>query len=202
MPRLHTYRQRHGQYVLTEVDGMVVSYQLTAAGEERLAQAGITAGEPFDRALLLDLYRTGDAYALGNEFPEAVLANQLPLDFAGDPHPASAFPVCDGCRQAIDLHLSLSGQRLDVTAQLQCPHCRASSSMRMDTSIPLRLLSRSLVTRLFESKQVVRQSENVVRYLALLDEEFQQHWARYRTRDAVRQAQLFSDSDLGGLGLT
>ena len=76
MPRLHKYVSRDAHYVLTSIDGQVNTYQLTPAGEGKLAAAGIVAGEHFERAILLDLYRTGDAFSRGGEFPEAVLANQ------------------------------------------------------------------------------------------------------------------------------
>jgi hypothetical protein len=55
MPRLHKYVSRDAHYVLTSIDGSVVTYQLTATGEQRLAGAGIVAGQRFERALLLDL---------------------------------------------------------------------------------------------------------------------------------------------------
>jgi hypothetical protein len=61
MPRLHKYRNRNACYVLTAIGGSVITYQLTPEGEKKLATAGIVCGQQFHRALLLDLYRNGDA---------------------------------------------------------------------------------------------------------------------------------------------
>jgi len=201
MPRLHKYVSRDAHYVLTSIDGSVVTYQLTATGEQRLAGAGIVAGQRFERALLLDLYRTGDAYAKGHEFPEAVLANQLEMDFAGDPNPESAFPVCDGCRSPTDLHLTLRGEATSFTAWLLCPVCRAKPEQHADTSIPVALLSRTLLGGLYASKAVAAKAENVHRHEALLDAAFTQRWDAVRAQRAAVQSQLFGDGDLGGLGL-
>lgn len=201
MPLLEKYSGRDAYYVLTRINDAVVTYQLTAGGERKLATAGVSVGQHFERALLLDLYRTGDAYAPGHEFPEAVRANQLSLDLAGDPSPESAFPTCDSCRSVIDLHLELTGTRGTRSAHLHCPTCRATPKSIADTSIPLALLSRSLVTRLFGDLEVTTRSANVMRYVALLDAEFVQRWDAVRKQRATVQPQLFEVETLGGLGL-
>jgi hypothetical protein len=201
MPRLHKYVNRDAHYVLTSINDSVVTYQLTPNGERRLAVAGIEAGQNFERALLLDLYRTGDAYAQGHEFPEAVLANQLVMDFAGDPHPESAFPVCDACRRPTDLHLTLTGTAADFSARLLCGVCRATPGGHADTSIPVSLLSRTLLGSLYASKPVTTKAENVLRHERLLDAAFTQRWEAVRSQRTIAQAQLFGESDLGGLGL-
>lgn len=201
MPLLEKYAGRDAYYVLTRINDAVVTYQLTAGGERKLASAGVSAGQHFERALLLDLYRTGDAYAPGHEFPEAVRANQLSLDLVGDPSPESAFPTCDGCRSVIDLHLELTGSRGARSAHLHCPSCRATPTAIADTSIPLTLLSRSLVTRLFGDLEVATRSANVIRYVSLLDAEFVQRWDAVRKQRATVQSQLFEGEALGGLGL-
>ena len=201
MPRLHKYVNRDAHYVLTRINDSVVTYQLTPNGERRLSVAGIQAGASFERGILLDLYRTGDAYAMGHEFPEAVLANQLVMDFAGDPHPESAFPVCDACRSPTDLHLTLAGSADALAARLLCPVCRAKPESHADTSIPVALLTRSLLGSLYATKVVRTKADNVVRHELLLDAAFTQRWEAVRTQRAPSQAQLFGDSDLGGLGL-
>lgn len=201
MPRLEKYVSRDGHYVLTNIGGSVITYQLTPNGASKLTAAGVEAGQNFERALLLDLYRTGDAYAQGNEFPEAVVANQLQLDFATDPSPESAFPVCDECGGLTDLHLTLSGGGADLSARLLCPACRAKPTNPADTSIPLSLLSRPLLGRLTEIKAVGSRSANVVRYEALLETAFVLRWEAVRKQRTPGQSLLFSDGELGGLGL-
>src|ERR1700690_4236192 len=97
MPRLHKYRNRNACYVLTAIRGSVITYQLTPEGEKKLAAARIGPGEQFERAILLDLYRSGDAYTGGSD-AEDPLANQMEMDFANDPVPETAFPACDICK--------------------------------------------------------------------------------------------------------
>ena len=99
MPRLHKYRDRNACYVLTAIRGAVVTFQLTADGEKKLAAARIGPNEQFPRALLLDLYRTGDAFTGGSAAASLALdsAGQLEMDFANDPDPETAFPACDVC---------------------------------------------------------------------------------------------------------
>jgi len=201
MPVLQKYPDRDAHYVMTGIDGTVGTYRLTPAGARRLADAGIVIGQRFERGLLLDLMKTGDAYGRGHEFAEAVRANQLALDLEGDPNPEQAFPVCDGCRSVLDLHLELTGKPDARDARLRCPTCRANSKAVADTSIPLTLLSRSLVTRLFDDYEVLSRSENVLRYVTLLDTEFVQRWDAVRKQRSATQAQLFPGDAFGGLGL-
>ncbi len=65
MPILHKYSKRNMYYVFTEIRGKIIAFQLTGDGERKLKSAGIFPGKTFGRALLLDLYRSGDAYTYG-----------------------------------------------------------------------------------------------------------------------------------------
>ena len=201
MPRLHKYVSRDAHYVLTSIDGQVNTFQLTPAGEGKLAAAGIVAGEQFERAILLDLYRTGDAFARGGEFAEAVLANQLTMDLTSDPHPESAFPTCDDCRSVADLHLALIGRATDLAARMLCPACRTTPANSADTSVPVSLLTRPLLSRLLEMKSVGTKANNVRRYEALLEAAFTLRWDAVRNQRNKTQAVLFSEGELGGLDL-
>jgi hypothetical protein len=195
MPRLLKYESRDGYYAVTSIDGSVVTYQLTPAGEQKLLNAGIRAGHAFDRALLLDLYRTGEAYAPGVEFPEAVWANQLEMDLAGDPSPESAFPVCDCCRSPRDLNLIVLGTGSPWTMRLHCPDCRRAMPMP-DTNVPLALVDRTWLGRLLALRATPDKSENVRRYEALLDAEFASRWEAVRKQRQPSQAQLFEDPSI------
>jgi hypothetical protein len=201
MPRLHKYVSRDAHYVLTSINGQIITYQLTPGGESKLAAAGIVAGQNFERAMLLDLYRTGDAFAPGGEFAEAVRANQLEIDFASDPHPESAFPTCDDCRSVADLHLTLIGTAITLAARLLCSACRAIPTNLADTSVPVSLLTRPLLSRLFEMKSVGTKANNVLRYEALLEAAFSLRWDAVRNRRSKTQAALFSEGELGRLDL-
>lgn len=201
MPRLHKYVNRDAHYVLTRIDGSIITYQLTPAGERKLAAAGIVPDQNFERAILLDLYRTGDAFTQGGEIAEAVLANQIEMDFAGDPDPESAFPTCDDCRSVADLHLTLTVSANGLVARLLCPECRAKPANIADTSVPLSLLTRPLLSRLIEMKSVGVKTGNVMRYEALLEAAFALRWDAVRRQRSKGQESLFTNSELGGLGL-
>lgn len=201
MPRLHKYRNRNACYVLTAIGGKVITYQLTPEGEKKLTAAGIACGQKFHRALLLDLYRTGDAYT-GGSGAEDPLANQIELDFTNDPDPETAFPACDVCNSVNDLHLTISGKPEDLIAQLQCAACRNLPAARPDTSIPVALLSRPTLTRLFELKPVGGKGRNVKQFEELLRSEFESKWAALRKQRGVAQTSLFDAHSSGDLGLS
>jgi len=194
MPRLHKYRNRNACYVLTAIRGAVVTYQLTAEGERKLTTAGIIDGSRFHRAVLLDLYRTGDAFTRGTgvDDPALATASQIELDFTNDPDPETAFPACDICRSALDLHLTLTGSPAELVAQLQCSACRVlPGAARPDTSIPLALFSRPTLSRLGELKSVSSKSPGVKQCEGLLQAEFESKWAALRkTRRSSQQSLL------------
>lgn len=200
MPRLHKYLNRDACYVLTAIRGAIVTYQLTPEGERKLTTAGIASGEQFHRALLLDLYRTGDAYTGGSGMGDP-LAGQMEMDFSNDPDPETAFPVCDDCRSVNDLHLTLTGDAAKLIARLECAACRAKASASPDTSIPVSVLTRPLLSRLFELKSVAEKAMNVTRFEELLRTEFESKWAALRKHRGVSQASLFNPGATDGLNL-
>jgi hypothetical protein len=201
MPRLHKYRERNACYVLTAIRGAVITYQLTPEGERKLSAAGIAPGAQFQRALLLDLYRTGDAFTGGSGLDEP-LAAQTEMDFANDPDPETAFPACDVCKSVNELHLTLTGSAEGVVAQLQCAACRAIPAARPDTSIPVVLLSRPILSRLFQTKQVTHKGKNVTQFEELLRAEFESKWKALRKRHGTTQTSLFDTGPSDGLNLS
>ena len=203
MPRLHKYRDRDPSFVLTAIRGAVVTFQLTTDGEKKLAAARIGPGEKFPRALLLDLYRRGDAFTGGSGPASLALdsAGQLEMDFANDPDPETAFPACDVCRSVNDLYLTIGGNPDDLVAQLQCATCRALPTARPDTSIPLALLSRPLLSRLFQIKSVAAKAPNVKQFEELLRAEFESKWAALRKQRGTSQTSLFDITPAAGFNL-
>lgn len=203
MPRLLKYRDRNACYVLTSIRGAVVTFQLTAEGEKKLAAACIGPGEQFGRAILLDLYRTGDAFTGGSGVASLGVdsAGQLEMDFANDPDPETAFPACDICKSVKDLHLTISGKLEDLIAQLQCGACQALPGARPNTSIPLGILSRPVLSRLFQLKPVAARSTGVKHFEELLRCEFESKWEALRKRRGAAQTNLFNTSTDNGLNL-
>lgn len=65
MPVLHKYKDREKYYVLTSISGKIVTFLLTNKGHLKLLESGIKNEKRFGRALLFDLYRTGEAFTHG-----------------------------------------------------------------------------------------------------------------------------------------
>ena len=204
MPRLHQYRNRNACYVLTSIHGKVVTFQLTAEGERKLSAVDVTPGNKFPRALLLDLYRTGDAFTGGTGVGEPIQQplNQIELDFPQDSDPETAFPGCEDCGSVDDLHLSLVREQGALAAKLQCPHCRDVTSHTLDTCVPLRLLPLASLGRLFEIKDVARKHDSVNRLETLLRTEFESKWEELRKLRSASQQSLFQTGSEGELNLS
>jgi len=111
MPVLHKYKDREKYYVLTSISGKIVTFQLTNEGHLKLLESGIKNEERFGRALLFDLYRTGEAFThgAGPGKIEGTDKRQLALDFADDPEPESIFPSCSVCN-SINLKTAVNPQ--------------------------------------------------------------------------------------------
>ena len=94
MPVLQKYKDKEKYYILTSISGKIVTFHLTGEGHEKLIKTGIKNEERFGRALLFDLYRTGDAFThdAGPGKLEGTDKRQLALDFADDPEPERIFP--------------------------------------------------------------------------------------------------------------
>ena len=204
MPRLHEYRNRSGSYVLTSINGAVVTFQLTAEGECKLKAAGITAERPFPRALLLDLYRSGDAYTggsgVGEQLPQSV--NQLELDFAQDADPETSFPSCEDCAGVDDLHLTIAREQGTLAAKLQCATCRDKTAAKLDTCIPIRLVSLVFLGRVFDIKNVGQKHDSVICFENLLRAEFESKWEQLRKLRGTFQESLFDTGLKDELKLT
>lgn len=204
MPKLHQYRNRKTCYVLTSINDKVVTFQLTAEGERKLSAAGIKPEDRFHRALLLDLYRTGDAFTggsgVGEQIPPSL--NQLELDFAQDPDPETSFPSCEDCSGVEDLHVTIAREEGTLAAKLQCPTCRDKTSAKLDTYIPARLLSLTLLSRVFDVKDVGKKCDSVLRFENLLRTEFESKWEQVRKLRGTSQESLFDAGLKDELSLT
>jgi hypothetical protein len=153
---------------------------------------------------LLDLYRTGDAFTRGSgvDDPGMVAAGQLEMDFANDPDPETAFPACDVCRSVNDLHLTLTGKPTALVAQIQCAECSVlPNAARPESIIPLGLVSRPILSRLFQIRPVARKSPGVNQFEELLRAEFESKWELLRKQRGITQKSLFSTKPTGELGL-
>jgi len=190
MPVLHKYKNRNEYYILTMIGKAVATFHLKPEGYRKLAAAGIKKGATFPRALLLDLYRVGDAYthvpASGDaESKQPKL--QLKLDFPYDPEPASLFPHCSACSSVDDLHV-VELKQPEHIASILCGSCRAGKAV--DTSIPLSFMSCELLSRLLKIKRIHKVDRSVLSYQKLLDTEFEANWDNLK-KNRPQQTRLF-----------
>lgn len=173
MPILHKHKDSNSYYVLTSIKGKVVSFQLTAEGYAHLQEAGIIPGKPFNRFLLLDLYRDGHAFTGHTKTKH--LPKQGELDFTDDPEPETMFPSCSSCSSQEDLHfVEVVGHKRSAT--ILCKACRAKELSHIDASMPLPFVTRSVLKRLFEMKEINDIDKSVSSYRDLLNMEFSEKW--------------------------
>jgi len=176
MPVLRKHRDNNSFYALTSIKGQIVTFQITSEGYTHLREAGVAPGKPFNRFLLLDLYRTGQAFTghTGFEVPPG----QGVLDFADDPEPESMFPSCSSCTSSDDLHLVEARDDATHYATILCAACRAKDLSRTDTSIPLPFVTRTVLSRLMTMKGLSEADKSVSVLQDLLDAEFTEKWKR------------------------
>jgi hypothetical protein len=196
MPVLHKYADRDGYYVLTSIRGNIITYQLTDEGQAKLMDAGIEPDIPFERALLLDMVRSGEAFT-GGSGPGTIDSGfadlQVQLDLFNDTHPETLFPSCNECSSCHDLHIvEIKGD--GSQASILCTKCRVEKAANIDTSIPLFLVSRGVLTRLLNKKDIQDLDSSVKSYQELLDAEFESKWEAHLKPSSVQQPLFRKDS--------
>jgi hypothetical protein len=172
----------------------VATFHLKPEGYRKLAAAGIKKGATFPRALLLDLYRMGDAYTHEPASGDAESKQpklQLKLDFPDDPEPASLFPHCSACSSVDDLHV-VEIKQPEHIASILCGSCRAGRFV--DTSIPLSFMSCELLSRLLKIKSIHKVDRSVLSYQKLLDTEFEASWDNLKKK-RPGQTRLFDTEE-------
>ena len=197
MPVLHHYKDRNEHYVLTSIRGNIITFQLTQIGEQKVKATGIKSGETFGRGLLLDLYRSGDAFTHGTG-PGVEISKtdsrQTEFDFRNDPDPESLFPICANCSSPVGLHF-VEVKEKEHLASILCSDCRLLKSKAIDTSIPIQLVSRSVLNHILEIKRIDKVDPSLTAFKELLDMQFQAKWeeiAKTRSRKkAITQEELF-----------
>lgn len=118
-------------------------------------------------------------------------SGQLTFDFPDDPTSTDLFPSCSRCGSIDDLHL-VEILRNEETFSLLCHSCRGGSAERLDTSIPLPLVSLNLFSRVLEIKGIVQVDASVRNYRKLLESEFSEYWEAQLKRKKSKQDSLFA----------
>lgn len=177
MPVLYEYKGKKGFYILTSIAGKVVTFQLNNDGYGRLNEAGIKTGNRFHRSLLFDLYRSGEAYTQNTGIGDELFTHpvQLELDFSDDPEPETLFPSCSTCQSQDDLHLVELIEK-ERSLAILCGTCRQGKQSLIDTSIPLPFVTRTLLKRFLDMRNIKRMDESVSAYQGSLDVKFSEKW--------------------------
>ena len=166
MPTLRRKKDKSKHYVLTSIAGQVITFQLTENGQKRFLGAGLKDGDGFDRAVLFDLYRAGDAFTHGSGTDYATEdSHQLLLDFPDDATPESIFPSCSKCGSPKGLNLVNCSNNPLHDSYILCPSCRATQTIGPDVSMPLPILSRSIIAQFQQMGQMLRPDARVALYI-------------------------------------
>ena len=197
MPVPHKRKNKSTYYALTSFKMKIITYQLTAKGEDILRRTGIYVGERFGRGLLLDLIRSGDAYTLGVVPSEEILKidpEQLDVDLENDPDSEGLIPTCDACHSPED-GLHFVGIKIpDQCASILCKHCRVTVG-EIDFSVPLPVVNRTVLKRLLEVRHIMKKAPSVVDYQRLLEIKFQSKWEEVAKKQfekrCAKQGNLF-----------
>jgi hypothetical protein len=194
MPVLHKYKNRNEYYILTMIGKTVATFHLKNEGYRKLAAVGIKKGDTFPRALLLDLYRVGDAYThkpMPGDTDAKPHKLQLKFDFPDDPEPEGLFPCCSACSSVADLHVVEIKQPEHIAAIL-CSSCREKKAV--DSSIPLPLVTGAILAGLLKIKKIHKVHTSVLSYQKLLDAEFESKWDHV-LKNKPQQSKLFDTGD-------
>ncbi len=179
MPVLHKYKDKPGYYILTSIKGNIITFHLTPEGHSKVLKAGVTPDQPFGRALLLDLYRSGEVFTYGSGPSEVIDGRQMALDFSDDPDSEKMFPSCASCSSLQDLHMVEIMDKVHE-ASILCKACRSKQIASFDTSIPLALVSRAILNHFIAMKEIEKLDTSATAYKELLDAEFESKWDAYR----------------------
>jgi hypothetical protein len=201
MPVLHKHPGRNDYYVVTSNNGTVATFKLTGKGMKRLRSVGLADGENFDTSILLDLYRSGDAFTHGRVTAEAKgKSPQMKFDFLNETQPKRVFPCCSACGLVEDLHL-VEVKAPTPTLTLLCRRCRRKKMGFIDTSIPLPLVSRGILKRLLTMKKIGKRDSSVTDYQKVLEAKFSKKWEevamKKKKSKSPRQADLFQKEQEG-----
>jgi hypothetical protein len=198
MPTLRKKKDKELYYALTSISGKVVTFQLSRHGLQRLLGVGLSDGDQFERGVLLDLYNSGDAFTLGSTRiapPEDFGGRQLELDFSDDPTPESAFPSCSRCTSAQDLYLVTPRDEQPHDGYVLCADCRLTQTGPPDVSMPLHMVTRTILAGLHEAGLLTNPDIQVTQYRTSLEINFENKWEELRKRKSRRQEPLFPHAD-------
>lgn len=195
MPTLHAYRDGSGFYSKANLNGRVVTFQLTPAAAQRLSSAGLGDGARLPVKLLLAMIQCGDAFT-GTATP-TVNPDQGALPFGDeDLDTEGLLPRCEETGGRLDLHLVVlddglgGGRKLARLLALEPRHV-----LRKQTalSVPVAALSRQVLEHLIASGKVPGGTSGVSSLRRWLDHQLSSAWDELAKLRAARQTGLAFD---------
>ena len=182
MPVLHRYRNDSGAYVLANVNGKVVTFQVTRTGVKRLQKAGVVEKVRFPLALLVDLTRRGDAFTRARGTtggPEESEIEQFLLPLDPEEPDEVLLPVCAETGSVEDLHLVVWRDAVGDTARILCEESRLRLRGMITLSLPVRLLTLPMLKDLEASGKVPSHCDAAQRLRRWLQADLSGAWKNY-----------------------
>lgn len=195
MPTLHGYADGSGHYAKANLNGRVVTFQLTAAAAQRLVSAGLGDGARLPGKLLLALIQSGDAFTGAGVKVEDT--NQVALPFGDCELDADGLlPRCEETGGLIDLHLvvlddGLGGGRR--RARLLALEPRHVLRKHTALSVPVAALSWRGLEHLVASGKVPGDAKVVATLRRWFDHQLASAWDDLGKLRAARQEGLAFD---------
>lgn len=190
MPVLYPYKNGQGVYAKARIQNAIVTFQISDKGEAALAAAGVLRGENFPQALLLDLIRSGDAYTRAGAGGPELDDSQLELDFPKAEDLYEHLPKCEETGSALDLHLVVVEIDGAIRARTLSPESRHILRKSTLLSLPIPIITLSLLTHLESLGKLPTGSESVGRLRAWLRADRAKEWETLRNRKPARQTDL------------
>jgi len=195
MPTLHAYTDGSGFYAKANLNGRVVTFQLTSTATQRLSSAGLADGSRLPGKLLLALIQSGDAFTGAGTAADD--PNQVALPFGeGDLDVDGLLPRCEETGGHIDLHLvvlddGLGGGR--KRARLLALEPRHVLRKQTTLSVPMAALSWRALEQLVASGKVPADAKVVVTLRRWFDHQLASAWDELAKLRAARQEGLAFD---------
>lgn len=199
MPVLHRYKAKKEYYILTRLNGAVVTFQVTPEGRSKLAAIGVEEGRQFGRSLLLELCKSGDAYTRAS-MPDIDLSGwvQAALDFSDDPVPESSVPICADCGSPYGLHLvSVLEKGSASFLSIHCEDCCTQQRQQIGICVPTAALTRPFMRRIMGLCGVEELDASASAYLEMLEHSYLERLSRSKPSPKHVQAPLFGSAHNG-----
>ena len=203
MPTLYAYSDGSGFYAKANLNGAVVTFQLSASAVSRLTGLGLTSSARLPRNLLLALIQSGDAFTgAGTPVDDP---NQVPLPFGdGELDADGVLPRCEETGGHIDLHLVVLDDGLGggkKRARLLTLEPRHVVRKLTALSVPVAALTRRSLDQLVAAGKIPAESKAVKILRGWFDHQLASAWDEVGKLRAARQTGLgFEQADELPLG--